>query len=122
MLKRQILIFLLRWLVSTLGMWICITLFGSTQGPTTPLLFLLAGLIFSLVNSIVKPIATLFALPLILLTLGLFVLILNAAMVGLTVWLLPTIHMTFGGAILSALTMSVINYLANILMPVYNKK
>ena len=81
-----------------------------------------AGLIFSLVNAFVKPILTIFALPLIFLTMGIFVLILNPAMVGLTVWLLPDVNMTFGGTILSCLVISVINYLVNLLVPVYNRK
>ena len=124
MLKKLIYVFLLRWATSAFGMWICITLFASLEpGHTTSLwLFVLAGLIFSIVNAVVKPFATLLSLPFILLTMGLFVLILNAAMVALTVWLLPDVHITFGGAILSALTMSLINYLVNFLVPSYNRR
>jgi putative membrane protein len=103
-------------------MWICLTLFGTIDGPYTAWLFITAGLIFSLVNAIVKPIATLLALPLILLTMGIFVIILNTAMVGLTVWLLPNVHMTFWGAILSSFVLGLINYLVNLLVPAYNKR
>lgn len=104
-------------------MWVCIKWFGTTTpGTETIWLYVAAGLIFSLVNTIVKPILTIFALPLILFTMGIFVFILNAAMVGLTVWLLPDVNMTFGGTLLSCIVISVINYLVNLLVPAYNKK
>lgn len=123
MIKRQILVFLLRWLVSSTAMWVCIKWFGSvTPEGDTPWLYISAGLIFSLVNAIVKPIATIFALPLIFITVGIFVLILNAAMVGLTIWLLPDVTMSFGGTVLSCLMISLINYLVNLMVPAYNKK
>lgn len=104
-------------------MWVCIKWFG-TVAPAgdTPWLYISAGLIFSLVNAIVRPIATIFALPLIFITMGIFVLILNAAMVGLTIWLLPDVNMTFGGTVLSCLMISLINYLVNLMVPAYNKK
>lgn len=115
--------FLLRWLVSSTAMWVCIKWFGSvTQEGDTPWLYISAGLIFSLVNAIVKPIATIFALPLIFITMGIFVLILNAAMVGLTIWLLPDVNMTFWGTVLSCIMISIINYLVNLMVPAYNKK
>lgn len=123
MVKQQILVFLLRWLVSSTAMWVCIKWFGTVAPPgDTPWLYISAGLIFSLVNAIVRPIATIFALPLIFITMGIFVLILNAAMVGLTIWLLPDVNMTFGGTVLSCLMISLINYLVNLMVPAYNKK
>jgi putative membrane protein len=104
-------------------MWVCIRWFGTiTPGTETPWLYITAGLFFSLVNAIIKPIATIFALPLIFLTMGIFVLILNAAMVGLTIWLLPDVNMSFGGTVLSALIISLINYLVNLMVPAYNKR
>ncbi len=115
--------FLIRWAVSSLAMWICIKLFATTTSPLADTIwtYLLAGLIFSLVNSILKPFVTLLSLPFIVLTLGLFVLVVNAAMVGLTVWLLPDISIGFWGAVFSAITISIINYLANFLVPSYTK-
>lgn len=122
MIKDQIFVFLLRWAFSSAGMWLCITLFGHLSGESTFWLYVVAGLIFSLVNSVIKPLATLVSLPLIILTLGLFVLLINTAMVGLTIWILPNVEISFGGAILSALTMSMINYLVNFLVPAYNRE
>lgn len=123
MIKKQMMWFAIRWLVSSVAMWVCIRWFGSvTPGADSPWVYVAAGLFFSLINAIVKPIATIFALPLILLTMGLFSLILNAAMVGLTVWLLPDVNMTFWGAIWSCVVITIINYLVNLALPSYNKK
>lgn len=49
--------------------------------------FVTVALIFALVNMIVKPITTFLSFPLIVLTLGLFTLVINAAMILLTAWL-----------------------------------
>ena len=122
MVKKQFVAFLIRWAVSSVAMYICINFFGgfkegSEWMRTSFWLYLSAGLIFSLVNTIVKPIATIVALPLIFLTLGLFTLIVNAAMVGLTILLIPGVTMGFWGAIGSCLLISLINFLVNISVP-----
>lgn len=123
MIKQQIGLFLLRWLVSSTAMWVCIQWFGTVDpGTDTIWLYIAAGLIFSLINSIIKPMLTVLALPLILITMGIFVFIINAAMVGLTIWILPNVHMPFWGVLLSCILVSVINYLVNLLVPAYNKK
>jgi putative membrane protein len=48
---------------------------------------LLVGLILGLLNAIVRPILVLISLPLTVITLGLFLLVLNTAMLGLTAWI-----------------------------------
>lgn len=104
-------------------MWICITWFGSVkEGAETVWIYIAAGLIFSLVNAVVKPILTILSLPFIVITMGIFVLLINAAMVGLTIWLLPDVNMGFWAAVLSSFVISVINLLVNLLVPAYNKK
>ena len=118
MIKQQIAVFLLRWLASSFGMWICITLFGTITDPTYDIwLFVIAGLVFSLVNAVVKPLLTMMALPLIIVTLGIFTFIINIAMISLTVWIIPEVQMSFGGALLSAIVMGMINSIANFLVP-----
>lgn len=122
MVKRQALSFILRWFVSSVAMYICINFFatfreGSEAMRTSFWLYLSAGLIFSVVNTVVKPILTIFSLPLIFLTLGLFTILVNAAVVGLTIWIIPDVQMTFWSAIESCLLISLINYLVNLAMP-----
>lgn len=120
--KQQIIVFCLRWLVSSTGMWLCLNLFGHIAPEiNTPWLYLAAGLIFSFVNSIVKPLVLTFSLPLIILSMGLFTIFINVAMISLTISLLPHIEMSFWGAVLSTFIMSAINSLANYSLPIYNK-
>ncbi|MEO8502731.1 MAG: phage holin family protein [Acidobacteriota bacterium] len=75
------------------------------------LYLLLAGLIFGLVNLIVKPITTLLSLPFIILTLGLFFLIINALMLKLTAVLLNGFSVQgFLPAILGGVVIAVFNW------------
>lgn len=112
--------FAIRWFICSLGLWVTVKLFGSdslvdpSQAVAT---FLLAGLIFSAVNAIIKPIITILSLPFVLITMGLFTLVINGFMVWLTILISPNIHMSFPMAIISSLVLSLINYLLNNLSP-----
>lgn len=122
MIKKQIFTFLIRWVVSSLGMYLCITWLGTINPESkevfseTWILFAAAGLIFSLVNSIVKPLIKIFALPLAILTMGVSTIIINTAMVILTIYLLPGVEMDFLGAFISSAVMSVINAVLNLII------
>jgi putative membrane protein len=74
---------------------------------------LLVGLVIGLVNLIVKPIVTFFSFPLIVVTLGLFFLVINGLMLYLTAWILPhTLRVSgCGAAILGGLVMALVNWL-----------
>ena len=122
MIKKQLLGFLARWILSSFGMWICITLFGKIYGDSSFWLFVLAGLIFSVANSLVRPLMTLMALPLIVFTMGLFTLVINIAIVGLAIWLTPNVTMDFAGALLSSLVMSLVNGVVNFWISPYTSK
>ena len=61
-----------------------------------PITIVLAGLLLGVVNAIVRPVAILLTLPLTILSLGLFLLVINTAMVGLVAAMLPGFHI-FGG-------------------------
>lgn len=121
MFKQLIYHSLLHWLVSSSGMWLCINLFASNRNPNDPWLFVAAGLIFSLLNTTVKPLIKILSLPLVIFTMGLFTLIINGALVAFTIWLIPGVEMHFGLAILSSVIMSAINGLVNFIIPSYNK-
>ena len=79
--------------------------------------YLWIGLIFGLVNAIVGPVLRLLSLPFVVLTLGLFLLVVNAALLGLTAAL--TDRMTidgFGTAVLGGLILAVASWLADQLL------
>jgi|SRR5690349_24549078 len=99
--------FILRGLVAALGLWAATELLrGFTID--TPMTLILAGLLLGLVNAIVRPFALLLSLPALIFTLGLFLLVVNAAMLGLVALLLPGFHIdgfwtAVGGAIIVSL-------------------
>ena len=115
MIKKQLSSFLVRWIISSLAMYLCLNLFATFTTDSHGMWFyLLAGLVFSLVNTIVRPIVTIFSLPFIFITFGLFTFIINAVMVGITVWIMPGVTINFWGALLSCIVISLINYLVNL--------
>jgi putative membrane protein len=74
---------------------------------------LLAALIFGLVNAVIRPPLILLSLPLTLLTFGLFLLVVNAAMLGLTAWVLPGFSVDgFWPAVWGAIVVSVMSWAA----------
>ena len=75
---------------------------------------LVAGVILGFVNAIVRPILFLLTLPLTLITLGLFIFVLNAICFGLTAWLVPGFSGDgFWWALLGALLVSVVSWILN---------
>ncbi|HEY0555441.1 MAG TPA: phage holin family protein [Thermoanaerobaculia bacterium] len=85
---------------------------GITYTGSLPAL-LLVGLVVGLINLIVRPIVTLLSLPLIVLSLGLFYLLINGMMLYLAAWLLPH-HLQVSGcgaAILGGLVVALVNWL-----------
>jgi putative membrane protein len=80
--------FLLRAAISALGLWVAsLALPGISF--ESPGWLAIAALLLGVVNGIVRPIAFILTLPLTLMTLGLFLFVLNAAMVGLVARLVP---------------------------------
>ena len=71
---------------------------------------ILAGLLLGIVNSIVRPIAIVLTLPMTIVTLGLFLLVINAGMVALVAWILPGMRVTgFWAAFWTALLVSLVS-------------
>jgi putative membrane protein len=119
MIRNQILVFMLRWFVSSAGMWLVINWFGTIDINVHGgfWLYIVAGLVFSLVNSTVRPLVTILSLPMIIFSMGIFTILINVAMMALTIWLLPGVRIDLLGATLGAITMSVVNGLVNLIVP-----
>ena len=119
MIRNQILVFMLRWFVSSAGMWLVINWFGTIDANVHGgfWLYIVAGLVFSLVNSTVRPLVTILSLPMIIFSMGVFTILINVAMMALTIWLLPGVRIDLLGATLGAITMSVVNGLVNLIVP-----
>ena len=105
--------FLLRGLVAALGLWAATSLLdGIIINNATTLV--LAGLLLGLVNAIVRPFALLLSLPALLVTLGLFLLVINAAMLGLVALMLPGFKIAgFWTAVGAAIIVSVISWIGS---------
>lgn len=101
--------FLIRAIIVALGLWLA-TVWVQGISIDSPSTLILAGILLGIVNSIVRPIAIVLTLPMTILTLGLFLLVINAGMVALVAWMLPGMHVaTFGAAFWTALLVSVVS-------------
>jgi putative membrane protein len=110
--------FLVRWLVSSLGLWIAAALlkasidYGNRVG-----VIIVAGLFLALVNTIIKPLLVILSLPAILITLGLFMIIINGFMVYLVSKLYSPLKITdFGAAIVAGMVIGLVNYLVSAIL------
>jgi putative membrane protein len=98
--------FFARAIVVALGLWLA-TAWVHGVYIDSPATLLLAGVLLGIVNSIIRPIAVLLTLPMTVLTLGLFLLVINAGMVALVAWMLPGMHLAgFWSAFWTALLVS----------------
>ena len=95
---------------------------GISQGKDAAgvvLAYLFIGLIFGLVNAFVRPIVSFLSLPITILTLGLFTVVINAAMLYLTSWISSytpvnfSIDSFFWTAVLAAIIITVISLVAD---------
>ena len=112
---------LVRWLVATVAIYAAVALLPgiSFRGPWWKLA--MVAVIFGLVNALVRPVLTFLTCPLIVLTLGLFTLIINAAMLMLTAWLSEDFGLhfqiaNFSSAFWGALVISIVSFLLNLLV------
>jgi putative membrane protein len=115
--KKQFFIFVLRWILNSFGLWVAVRIFGTgysdAELTASVWVFLFAGLIFSVINAILRPVIIILSLPAILLTLGLFTVIVNGFMVYISLMLAPGLHMAFWNSVLAGLVLSLVNYIVS---------
>jgi len=108
--------FLFRAVIAALGLWLA-TYWLSGIRIDSPTTLVLAGILLGVVNAIVRPIAILLTLPFTVLTIGLFLLVVNAAMLGLVALILPGFYINgFWTAVLAALIVSVTGWIGSMLI------
>lgn len=110
--------FAARILINAFVLWFAIWIYNpgyiaSLQGGfiNKAFVFIIASLFFSLVNAIIRPILVFLSIPALLLTFGLFSIVINGLVVYFTLALTPGLAMPLGGAIITAILMSLINFL-----------
>lgn len=106
--------FIIRLLINALALWLIakyVPGFTMTGSFWTPII---AALIFGIVNALVRPIVLLLTLPLTVVTLGLFIIIVNALMFWLVTWITPNFKVSgFVPALIGAIIMMVVSYIVN---------
>lgn len=113
--------FIIRLVVNAVAIWAAVQLVPGLNyiGSTTSLL--IVALVFGVVNALVRPLLLLLTCPFIILTLGLFVLVVNTVMLSLTVWLsgiwdLGLTSTGFWATFLGALVISIVSSVINLLI------
>jgi putative membrane protein len=102
-----------RWLINTLAVLVAANVVNGLHYDNLMGL-LLASLILGILNSCLRPLLLLFSLPLLIATLGLFTLVINAALLYFVGWLVKPFHVdSFGAAFWGALVISLISLFAS---------
>jgi putative membrane protein len=84
---------------------------------------LLVAIVFGLINAVIKPVAKFFSFPFIILTLGLFTIVVNALMLQLTSWVAGALNLAFHvdhffwDAIIGAVIVSIVSVVLGIVLP-----
>ncbi|HLE24005.1 MAG TPA: phage holin family protein [Anaerolineales bacterium] len=115
---------ILRWLITSLGLGAAVLLVpGITVEGDAALYVAATAVILGLVNALVRPLLRLLSFPFILVTLGLFLFVINAFTLWLSAWIAATyldIPFTVDGfvpALLGGIIVSVVSWLLSALMP-----
>lgn len=108
--------FLSRLIANTLGLWLAARLLSGVSYGDDLWVLLIAALIFSLVNMLIKPLLVILSLPAIIFSLGLFMLIINGFMLYLVTLIYPQFTVdSFGAALLTVIIVWLVNYLVSML-------
>ncbi len=111
--------FVVRWFVSSFGLWIAAELLGNETisfGDRFSAV-IISGLILALLNSFIRPLVVFLTLPAVLITLGIFMLVINALMVMLAANLYGPLEVDgFGAAIMVGIIIGLVNWLVSILL------
>jgi putative membrane protein len=109
---------LLRWFVCSLGLWVAAGLLhGNVSYGSHIEVVIIAGLLLAGINAVIRPIIVFISIPALLVTLGLFMLVIN----GLTVYIASKLYSplqisSFGVAILTGVIIGLVNYLVTAIL------
>lgn len=101
--------FILRSVVTAIGLWVAVAVVpGLSAGDMGALM--LAAIVLGLINATLRPVAVILSIPLTLLTLGLFLLVVNAAMLAIAGWVVPGFTVAgFWPALFGAIVVSLVS-------------
>lgn len=108
--------FVIRWLIVALGLWVAEQILPGIEITDVPTLLLAAALL-GFVNAVVRPLIVILTLPITFVTLGFFLLVINALMLELVATLLSNVHVAgFWDAFLGSLIVSLTGWAASSLI------
>jgi putative membrane protein len=113
---------ILQILVNAAALWVAVTIVPDLDWSGTEWWqFLLVAVIFSLVNTFIRPILRIITLPITAVTLGLFLLVINALMLLLTGWISDQLDLGFfvGGffpALLGSIVISIVGWVLSLVV------
>ena len=103
--------FLLRWLITTVAVWVAVELVPGVEYDRWQSL-VIAALVLGILNTFVKPVITFFSLPLIIVSFGLFLIVINAILLQWTSALVPGfIVERWSAAFLASMIISLVSLL-----------
>ena len=104
---------IIRWILNTLALFVVVKLVPGFHYQSWITLFAAAA-VLGIVNTIIKPILFVLTLPLTIITLGIFLVVLNAIMLRITAWIVPSFRIDgWLAAILGALLLSIVTMVTN---------
>ena len=112
---------LVRWVVIAVSLWAAIWIVPGLNYEGTGLELFVIAAIFGLVNAIIRPIVLFLSCPLVVLTFGLFILIINTLMLSLTIWLSSLFDFgftseSFWATFLGAIIITVVSGILNLFL------
>lgn len=113
--------FLFKLAVTAAAVWVAVQLLDGLEFTGGIGSLVVIALVLALVNAIARPIVTFFSFPIVLLTLGLFLLMINALMFGLVIWIseglgLGLTSTGFGATFIGALIVTVVSWIGEALL------
>lgn len=111
---------LLRLLINAVALWAAVLIVPGIYADNA-LAILVVALIFGVVNALIKPLVTFFSCPMIILTLGLFIFVINALMLWFTAWVAGQFDLGFAvtgfwAAFWGALVISLVSFGISVLI------
>ena len=104
--------------INAVALWVASELVGGISLEEGLWKILLVAAIFGIVNAFVRPVAKLLSLPVIILSLGIFILVINAVMLLITDWLTASLEVDgFGSAFWGALIISMVSWVMSVFVP-----
>jgi putative membrane protein len=104
---------LIRWLLNTLALFVVVNVVPGFHYNSIVSLAI-AALILGLLNAVIRPILVFITFPITVISLGLFLIVINAVMLELTAWLAPGFGIdSFGAAAIGAVVLAIISWITD---------